>query len=108
MSETASRGYERKGGRLNPGSFVGPVATAMVQAMSEFFAGRAHQYRAFPLIQRLGLMRSSPRTKSRPVTTIASRMTSLSSTAANDPTMLPDAMKAAIQAPFRQSMSPWR
>jgi len=41
--EIVSRRHERERG-VEPDSFVGPVSTAMVQAMSEFFAGRAHQH----------------------------------------------------------------
>ncbi len=45
VREATSRGHGREGGKLETTSFVGPKTTAMVQAMSEFFAGRAHQYR---------------------------------------------------------------
>ncbi len=44
MREAVSREDDREEGKLEPAWFVGPVTTAMVQAMSELFAGWAHQY----------------------------------------------------------------
>ncbi len=44
VRETPPREQGGGGGRLEPDSFIRPVTTAMVRAMSEFFAGRAHQY----------------------------------------------------------------
>ena len=38
------RGRERTGGTLEAASFAGPKTTAMLRAMSELFAGLAHQY----------------------------------------------------------------
>src|SRR5215207_4582429 len=64
--------------------------------------------RSFPCSQWPGLARSSPRTRSRPATTTASRTLLLSSTAASEPTEVPRAMRAAILTPSLQSTSPSR
>ncbi len=44
VREAARGGREREGRKLEAASFVGAKTTAMLQAMSELFAGLAHQY----------------------------------------------------------------
>jgi len=43
IREASSNMYKKEGGELELDSFVGPRTKAMLQAMSEFFTGLAHQ-----------------------------------------------------------------